>query len=80
MSNEVRERLKAEILTVLGDRGHETSLPDLLDALRGRGEEDATSIKVAVWELIADHEIYLTPQRQLVRDTRDERQAALAAV
>jgi len=65
MKDETRIRVKAAIVEVLNDARRDTSLSDLLTRLRERGVEDETSIKAAVWQLVAEGDIELTPQRTL---------------
>jgi len=55
-------QLRNAILNILRERNEEVSLEELLESLPGYGAMD---IKSAVWPLMSEHAIELTPQRNL---------------
>ena len=55
-------QLRNAILNVLRERNEEVSLPELLDSL---ATYDPMDIKSAVWPLMSEHAIELTPRRNL---------------
>ena len=55
-------QLRDAILSFLRTRQDEVSLPELLEAIPGY---DPIEIKSAVWQLMSDRAIELTPRRNL---------------
>jgi hypothetical protein len=80
MRDEHRVLLKAMIVAHLNESRKDTSLSELLDSLREKGEKDDTSIKAALWQLVAEGDVELTPKRTLriPGSNRTQRELALA--
>jgi hypothetical protein len=78
MKDEVRIHAKAAILEILNGASAETNLGDLLDDLHQRGIEDDVTAKAAIWQLVAQGEIELTPKRTLRIAGRYRKEFALA--
>lgn len=73
-----RARLRTMIVQVLNERRSETSLLELLKQLQSRGVGDETLIKAVIWQLIAEGDVELTPQRALRIPDRYRSEFALA--
>lgn len=56
---------KACIMDVLNAQAKAVSLKELLEGMRESGQTDAAQTKVALWALIAQAEVELTPDRLL---------------
>lgn len=55
-------KAKASIIEVLESREGGIGVDELLRELGGRGVDDAAQIKVAVWALISESAVELTPE------------------
>jgi hypothetical protein len=55
-------KAKASIIEVLESCGAGISVDELLRELDGRGVDDAAQIKAAVWALISESTVELTPE------------------
>ncbi len=79
MKSEATGDLKKAIIEVLKEKHNEVSLSYLLDRLKKKGlEEDEVAVKAAIWQLIADAAIELTPVRKLRLHDDDPANAAVA--
>lgn len=78
MNDEARIQLRTMIVEVLDETRSETSLSDLLGRLADRGVKDETSVKAAIWQLIAEGDVELTSQRTLRIPGRYRSEFALA--
>ena len=57
--------IKASIVEVLESRGVEMSADELLKELKAKGITDAGQIKAAMWALVAESAVELTPTYML---------------